>query len=251
MRFIDRLEAWTTRHAAGVTAPARANVRWTEEGWGREIPNASIVPYPVESIGENSEPASRHPRTVLYAARLERRKGIHILAEAIPKVLRRVPDARFLIYGNDVAWPSGELGSEVVTKILHRNNVCDRSVQLLGPQPRARILEEIPRASTLVLPSLYDNFPMALLEAMSCGTPVVASDLASLREMIRSEDEGLLFRAGDPDDLADQIVRVITDEAEWERLSLGARRRSRDFAAPVIVDQMLRAWGLPNGASGS
>jgi len=244
MRFIDYLEAWTTRHAAGVTAPARANVEWTEEGWGREIPNAWIIPNPIESIGEGARPPTRNQRTVLFAGRLERRKGAHILAEAIPKILRRVPDARFRIYGNDVTWPSGQRGSEVIKRILQSNQVWDDRVELLGRQPRSRILEEIHQACVMVLPSLYENFPMAALEAMSCGTPLIASDLPTLREMVRSDDEGLLFQTGDPDGLADQVVRVITDEAEWERLSHGGRKRSRDFEPPVVVDQMLQAWGL-------
>jgi len=248
MRFIDHLEAWTTRHAVGVTAPARANVEWTEEGWGRDIPNVSIIPYPIDSIEKNGETATRNRRVVLFAGRWERRKGIHILAEAIPKILRRVPDARFRIFGNDVIWPSGQRGSEIIKQILASNEVADRSVELLGPQPRSRILEEIHKAYVMVLPSLYDNFPMAVLEAMSCGTPVIASDLASLREMIRSQDEGLLFRTGDPDDLADQVVRVITDEAKWERLSHGGRKRSCDFKPPVVVDQMLQAWGVSSRA---
>jgi glycosyltransferase involved in cell wall biosynthesis len=246
MRFRDHLEAWTTRHAAGVTAPARANVKWTEEGWGREIPNAWIIPNAIESIGENIEPSARDRRTVIFTGRLERRKGAHILAEAIPNILRRVPDAQFRIFGQDRVWPSGERGSSVIKEILQRNQVCDHRIEFHGAQPRSRILEELRKARVMVLPSLYENFPMAALEAMSCGTPVIASDLASLEEMIRSDDEGLLFRTGDSDALADQVVRVLTDESEWERLSTGGVKRSRDFAPPVIVDQMLRAWGLSN-----
>jgi glycosyltransferase involved in cell wall biosynthesis len=247
MLFIDRLEAWTTRHACGVSAPTLTNVRLTGEGWSQEIANATVIPNPVEPIGVEPGRTSRDRRTVLFTGRLERRKGIHILAEAIPNILDRVPDAAFRIFGPDVVWPDGQRGSEVIQKILQDHQVDDQRVQVLGRQPRSRILAEVKMGGIVVVPSLYESFAITVIEAMACGTPVIASDLAALRETIRSEDEGLLFRAGDPDALADQAVRVMTDETEWNRLSLGGVNRSRDFAPHVVVDQLLRAWGLSNG----
>ena len=117
---------------------------------------------------------------------------------------------------------------------------------MLGRQPRSRILEEVKKGGIVVVPSLYESFAITVIEAMACGTPVIASDLAALRETIRSEDKGLLFQAGDPDALADQVVRVMTDQTEWNRLSLGGVNRSR-FRAAGCCRSIVRRLGLSNG----
>src|SRR5207247_9022464 len=86
------------------------------------------------------------------------------------------------------------------------------SVELLGRRSSAELYEIVGGADFLVFPSVwYEGQPRTLVEAFSLGTPVVASSLGSMLEMIEYGRTGLHFRAGDPEDLAGQIMRLTAD----------------------------------------
>jgi glycosyltransferase involved in cell wall biosynthesis len=77
-----------------------------------------------------------------------------------------------------------------------------RNVELLGYRPREEALRVLKRARFLVFPSeCYENFPMSILEAFSCGVPVIASDRGAMAEIVRDGETGFLFAAGDAADL--------------------------------------------------
>jgi glycosyltransferase involved in cell wall biosynthesis len=244
VRAIDRLEAWTAIRAYGITSPSKAALQATQQFWKRTLSGVRIIPNP---SGVPSDPhvlVPRESRSIVFSGRLERRKGIHILAQAIPQVLRAVPDAEFHIFGFDSRWNDGRLGSHLIKEALPHANILDRQVHLHGPVQRALLLEYVRRATAVVSASLYENLPMAVLEALACGAPLVISDIPPHREIICSEDQGLLFPSEDAGALAAQLTRVLKSEALRERLSSGALKRSFAFHISSIVDQLLETWGL-------
>ena len=104
----------------------------------------------------------------------------------------------------------------------------------------------VKRARVAVVPSLYENFPLAVVEAMSLGTPIVVSDLPTLKEIVRTDDEGLTFAAGAPAELAARVTELLTRADRWERVRRGAAERAKAFRTDTVVDQLLAAWGVPN-----
>ena len=97
-------------------------------------------------------------------------------------------------------------------------------VSFAGQLSRERVLVEIQRSAFLVFPSLwYEGFPVALLEAMACGRPAVATDLGGRAEVL-GDDTGLLCVAGDPESLAAQVGRLISDPELCARLGANARQ---------------------------
>jgi glycosyltransferase involved in cell wall biosynthesis len=84
------------------------------------------------------------------------------------------------------------------------------------------------RARVAVIPSRWEGFSLFAAEAMAAGTPVVASDVDGLAEVVG--DAGLLVPAGDPDALADALRRVLTDDALARRLSAAGRARAERFS---------------------
>jgi glycosyltransferase involved in cell wall biosynthesis len=247
MKPIDYLESWCTKHAHAVSSPSLNNWLDTEKSWGCSIPNVSVVPNPIEPVLPGCGGAPRSKMTVLFAGRLERRKGAHILARAIPDVIKRIPDVRFRFFGKDCQWPDGRSGESVVRDLLQEQGVGEPHVRLLGVCERDQILEEIRRATVMVVPSLCENCPMVVLEAMSCSTPLIVSDTAAFRELVRPERDGLSFEVGNSEALATQLIRVLESEQLRQSLGMSAGLRSAEFETPTIVDQLLEFWS--NGLS--
>lgn len=173
--------------------------------------------------------AARDPRwtgtpdapTIAFLGRLdEPRKGLQVLLAAVPEVLRSHPGARFLVAGR------GDTGPDEVRELLGEDA---RAVEFLGG------ITDEEKASLLASVDVYcapqiggESFGIVLVEAMSAGTPVVASDLGAFRRVLEEGDAGVLFRTGDPADLARTLVRVLGDEplraALVERASAAVRR---------------------------
>lgn len=159
--------------------------------------------------------------TIAFLGRLdEPRKGLHVLLGAVPEVLRTHPGARFLVAGR------GDTGPDEVRELLGDDA---RAVEFLGG------ITDDEKASLLASVDVYcapqtggESFGIVLVEAMSAGTPVVASDLGAFRRVLEEGDAGVLFRTGDSADLARTLVRVLGDEplraALVERASAAVRR---------------------------
>jgi glycosyltransferase involved in cell wall biosynthesis len=114
------------------------------------------------------------------------------------------------------------------------------NVEFLGFQNNDTIAGVISHASALIMPSeCYENLPQAILEAWSCGTPVIASRLGGLAELVLEGENGWLFTARNPDDL----LRALR-QAALHVSDASLRQRCRDaiterFSPQVIYDQLL------------
>ena len=93
---------------------------------------------------------------------------------------------------------------------------------------RRDVEDVIPSCGLLVLPSFSESFGLVLIEALSCGKPVIGSNVGGIKEII-TEDVGLLIDPNDPTDLANAIDRVLSDDELMERFKSNARDRAKDF----------------------
>ena len=171
--------------------------------------------------------------TVAFLGRLdEPRKGLPILAAAVEAVLREVPGARFLIAGGGDAEDEREL--------LTRHG---DAVEFLG-----RISEEEKRSlfasvDVYVAPQTGgESFGIVLVEAMSGGALVVASGIPAFRAVLDDGRSGLLFRTGDPADLARVLVRALTDRAATADVCARARHRVRRYDWSTVASQVLAVY---------
>ncbi|HUP64540.1 MAG TPA: glycosyltransferase family 4 protein [Thermoanaerobaculia bacterium] len=155
--------------------------------------------------------------------RLDRQKGQAILLEA----WRELPRGQgvLLLLGE------GTLKESLRRQAEHFG--IDTEIRFCGlVEDVGSYLEAI---DVFVLPSLYEGLPLALLEAMSHGLPVIASDLAGIREAVRDGVEGLLVEPGDAVSLAAALERTLGDPALRRRLGAAARRRYEEEFTPEIV----------------
>jgi glycosyltransferase involved in cell wall biosynthesis len=165
---------------------------------------------------------------VITVARLVEQKGHRDLLAAIPEVLRKQPHTLFLWLG------SGPLEAELRQRI-HAQGLEDH-VWMMGM--RKDIAPFLRAADLLVMPSLFEGMPLALLEAMSGGVPIVATHVGGNAELIENEVHGRLVPPSDPPAMAQAIVDALANPEQRERWRTAARQR---FESAFTAEQMASA----------
>lgn len=158
---------------------------------------------------------------LLFVGRLAPGKGLEDLLEAMKLVVERHPQANVSVAGN------GPLKNRIMSRIERRG--LQKHVRLLGHvcvRDRLRTLYQ--KAWALVLPSHHESLPTVMLEAMACGTPVIATHVGGIPDVITDRVNGLLVPPRSPGILADTICLLLGDPGLRASLGEGARRTVKD-----------------------
>ena len=167
----------------------------------------------------------------LFVGRLDPRKGVSNLLRAIERIH---PSFMTVIAG------SGNERSSLMA--LSRELGIDSQVRFIGSVPRVLLPGLYSGAEFAVVPSLSEMSPMVVMEALSCGTPVVATDLLVLREVVANGLNGFLVEP-DPADLSEAMRLLDSDENLKRRMKLNARSRVLSENSPgVIADKLLQIY---------
>jgi glycogen(starch) synthase len=177
------------------------------------IPNgidpADLVP--VDDLDRlRSRFAGPDDRLVLLVGRLVYEKGFQLALEALPGLIERVGNVRFIVAG------SGTAEAELREQATHLG--LDEHGTFLG-WIGDDVLHSLYRIADLtVVPSIYEPFGLVALEAMASGCPCLVADTGGLREVVPNDDVGLRFRSRDPDSLGQMAERLLTDSELRDRL---------------------------------
>lgn len=193
---------------------------------------------------------SPEERMVLVSARLSRFKGQLELVEAMPAVLEKYPNTRFVCAGydsvefGDVAVPPG--CATMGDVLRHRATELGVADRLLLPGAMSNIADLYQAADVVALPSWEEPMGLATLEAMSSGAAVVASRAGGVPEAVDDGDTGLLVPPRSPQQLAEGINRLLADPELRQRLGKAAQVRVRgtftiDRYARDIQDTLIAA----------
>ena len=158
---------------------------------------------------------------ILFVGTLEPRKNVGGLLQSYTQLVQRWPDApRLVLAGRSVAlsepWLEALTKEPLASKAVHLGYVADSEREALYKG-----------ASVLVLPSFNEGFGLPVLEAMTVGVPVIASNRGALPEVLG--DAGMLIDPDDPDSLTAALERMLTDTALARRLAARGLRRTRLF----------------------
>jgi L-malate glycosyltransferase len=166
-------------------------------------------------------------------------KGHRYLLEAMPR-LRANQKATLDVIGDGEL--RGELGALAVRLGL------ERQVRFLGQRPKPEVAERLRDADVFVLPSLGENMPCALLEALACGVPAVASRVGGVPEVL-DESTGVLVEPGSADALAAGVETVAARLERYDRAATAARARSR-YGNDAIGRRWSGVYALAVGGHG-
>jgi len=172
-------------------------------------------------------------KVIATVAVLRQPKGIQYMLEAIPEILKDIPNANYLIVGDGAYKPQllelvDALGiQEHVTFAGHRTdipeilNVCD----------------------LFVLPTLIDALPTVLIEALAASKPIIATNVGGIPEIIEDQNNGILVPPGNHYKLADACVKLLRDQTYSSRLSLaGLQVAQQRFDVPIQTRQIIKNY---------
>jgi len=143
-----------------------------------------------------------HEKLVIFVGRLVGEKGAHILLEAIPTVLSRYGQVKFIIAGKGPEY-------EALQHRAHELNVAERVI-MPGFIPDDFLLRLYKCSDIAVIPSLYEPFGIVALEGMVAGIPVVVSNVGGLNQIVEHRVNGMKFEAGSSYELAECILELLT-----------------------------------------
>ncbi len=169
---------------------------------------------------------------ILYSGRLETRKGLATLVESAKFVCKQYPNTNFMLVGKGTI---GDYLKKMASRLSLENNF-----HFVGHvSDRNKLLQYYQSSTVYVLPSYYEGLPTALLEAMSCGIPVVATNVEGSSEVINSGETGLLVSPRDPEKLAEAILKLLDNEELRKQVGLKAREHIKNnYDWEIITDRI-------------
>jgi glycosyltransferase involved in cell wall biosynthesis len=168
-------------------------------------------------------------RRIVYVGRLSPEKGLETLLDAYGQILRRGRSA------NIELCLAGDGESDYQASLEAKAKSISPSVRFLGRLEESAVRELLCTSLVSVVPSLcYENLPNTVLESLAAGTPVVASDLGSMREVLVNTQAGLLFPAGDAEGLANCLTSLVDAPERLEKMSHAARLLAETRYSPDV-----------------
>ncbi|MEM1551211.1 MAG: glycosyltransferase family 4 protein [Candidatus Bathyarchaeia archaeon] len=182
--------------------------------------------------GLNFEPLNHVPQkhihpVIAYVGRLKKAKRPDYAVKAFKIVKEKVPYAELWIIGD------GYLAKELKKQMV-------KGVKFFGNLPSVARRELIKKCWVLVNPSVREGFGLNVIEANALGTPCVAFDVAGLRDAIINYETGLIVKSENIRDLAEGIIKVLTDDEFRIKLSHGALVYSRRFSWDKVADEFMK-----------
>jgi glycogen(starch) synthase len=262
-RYISDVEWWLVYEAWRVIVCSRYMARELQRVFQAPPDKLRIVPNGVDMSRYQGSGrglsrlffAAPDEKIVLFVGRLVQEKGVHLLLEAVPKILHYYSRVKFIIAGRGPAESylrnkAADLG--IASRVYFTGYIDDETRDWLYRE-----------AAVAVFPSLYEPFGMVVLEAMAAMAPVVAADVGGLSEIVTHEVNGLKCYAGNPNSLADNVLRLLHEPDLAGRLADTAKqeidklytwqeiaRQTRLVYAEVKDDYEASAWKTDSGLSG-
>lgn len=227
-QFIALLERLTMLTADVVTSPSDDLADYICRDMGYPRQNVPVVRDPVDTgkfCPDGPKALSSDGNlTVLFAGRLEARKGVYYLIEAIPKVVSVFPRVRFVLIGRDTNTAAGKKSVLAeLRRMLHKAG-CSDKVMFIPAVPNCEMPAYYRSADICILPSLYDNAPFTCIEALSTGKPVVGTTAGGMKEYIAHGQSGLVVPPADTNALAQALLELLTDDEKRHRMGEFARQ---------------------------
>ncbi len=232
-RGLRQLRDSVLRRAAHVFTPS-GYLRDLVITWGVTPDQVSVMPNPAPF----GKPSATRPElrrrfaldgpTLAFAGRLTAQKSLDVMLAAVAAN----PGVELVVAGD------GEERDALLEGIARRG--LGGRVRSLGPLPRAEVLDLFAAADASVLSSSWENFPHSVVESLAVGTPVIATRVGGVAEVIEDGVNGLLVPAGDVDALAAAVSRFFADEGLRTRLRASASASVEGYSAERLLTTLER-----------
>lgn len=158
---------------------------------------------------------------LLFVGRLVKSKGVEYLIKALPKVNKTFPNAKLLIIGDG---PEKDDLKKLADKLKLNKNII-----FLGNKKNNQLPAFYNLADVLVGPSINEGFGIVFLEALACGTPVIASDIGGIKDIIKEGQAGVMVKPKDCEALADEIIKLLSNKEKIKKINQTAPEFVKNF----------------------
>jgi glycosyltransferase involved in cell wall biosynthesis len=246
MHRLAKLEAETAKNATLIVTISKYSLEKIENYYGVDAAKVRIVPNGVDPeefkpvaetdreggrrrLGLGSEPC------VLFVGSLIPRKGLPFLVEAAKKIVKEHSETKFVIVGE------GPLKSQLLSYLATAN--LSGNFKFLGNVKEDMLPALYNSADVFALPSIQEGQGIVLLEAQASAKPVVAFDVGGVNEAVRNGETGLLVKRGSSEELADAIMKLLSDKALREKMGANGRRFvTENFTWDICAQKMLNVY---------
>jgi glycosyltransferase involved in cell wall biosynthesis len=229
LRFVRDLSLRRARH---VVCPS-GFLKQLAEGWGLPPERVTVLPNPAPELPplpSHEQLRGDAPR-LAFAGRINSQKALDVALAA----LAQQDGVELVIAGDGPERPALEAEA--------RRLGLDGRVRFAGPLDRAGVLELFRSADASILSSAWENFPHTVVEALAVGTPVIATAVGGVTEVVTDGHNGLLVPPGDADALAAAIGRFFADGELRERLRANAARSVEPLARDRVYGRLEQILG--------
>jgi glycogen synthase len=240
---IHGVEKWMANRAERVITCSAYMREHVADIYGLEERRIAVIPngidpselVPVDDLDHlRAQFAAPDERLVLLVGRLVYEKGFQLALEALPGLIERLGDVRFIVAGSGTH--EAELRKQASELGLDEHGTF---LGWIGDD----VLHSLYRIADLtVVPSIYEPFGLVALEAMASGCPCLVADTGGLREVVPNESVGLRFRSRDPESLGTMAERLLTDDELRERLVAEAQEHVLTFDWADVARQVAAVY---------
>lgn len=230
------LEYQICKLSDALISPSRALKEWAESFWSLSKKNIRVIPNPF-TLNENLLKASVNPRKkqICFVGKLSILKGMLAFTEAIPLILKKYPGYFIVLVGRD------EVENNTSMKAWMQAQLHPFSQQIVftGILTSSALENIYTESSIAIFPSLWENYPTVLLEAMTAGLPVAASNRGGIPEIIENNAYGELFNPMNPVAIFKAVDRLLKNESHRIAVAENARRRVIEIQNELAQNQTL------------
>jgi glycosyltransferase involved in cell wall biosynthesis len=230
---VDRLALRTLRRADLVCTVSNAGTETMRAFAGRTP--VHTVDNAVDVAGFAPTRADRVPATMLFVGVICRRKGTVELARAA----RLLHDRGISAWNLVVVGGQGPTPEPEYAEIVAEYQAAGLMGSLVGPEHGNQVRARLDQADIFVLPSYLEGQPLAIIEAMAAGVPVVATSIGAVPDLIRDGIEGRVVEPGNVEQLASALAELIGDPELRSRMAVAARRRAEEAHSLPRLSQRL------------
>ncbi|KMV23248.1 glycosyltransferase family 1 protein [Mycobacterium heckeshornense] len=236
-RQVHAIESWLVRESDSLITCSASMREEITELFGPGLAEITVIRNGIDA--DRWPFAARRPRTgppeLLYVGRLEYEKGVHDLIAALPRIRRSHAGTTLTIAGDGTQ-------QDWLVEQARKHRVL-KAVNFVGHLDHDELLAALHRADAAVLPSHYEPFGLAALEAAAAGTPLVTSNIGGLGEAVIDGQTGLSCPPRDVARLAAAVRAVLDDPDAAQRRARAARQRlTSDFDWHTVAQQTTQVY---------
>ncbi len=250
-----RVETDLLREADQIVAATPAELAQLQWLYRADVSRVTVIPPGVDlqtfyprSAAQAKARLGIDPKNklLLFVGRIEPLKGVETLFQAVARLrdlgVCECEELCLAIIGGDPGDDARGNDEMDRLKALRRDLGIADMVTFLGARDQDALPDYYAAAEAVIMPSHYESFGMVALEAMACGTPVIASEVGGLAFLVKDGETGFHVPDRDPEVLADRICQIITDPLLRAELGEQAAAYARGYAWPIVADRVVALY---------